>query len=104
MELHNLKKTVSLKKTPRNLLLLSKAKLISVFGKKKVWDEKLEGLFAPEGPVHGTGTSNKGYLYFKFCREWEASKEVLDEIYVQFSEYAAKNGIPELPVVFKWAD
>ncbi len=82
-------------------------KLIGVFGEKKVWDEmwdKLEGVRAPEGPVQGAGTSNKGYLYFSFCTDWEIDKEVLNEIYVQFSDYAAKHDILELPVLFKWAD
>jgi hypothetical protein len=81
--------------------------LIGVFGDKKVWDElwkELDGFFAPEGPVQGAGTSREGYLFFGFNRDWEVDKEVLDEIYVQFRDYAAKNDIPELPVVFKWAD
>ncbi len=76
-----------------------------MFGEKKVWDNlwnKLDVLQAPEGPVRGAGTSWGGYLHFRFCRDWEVDKEVLDKIYAQFRGYAEKNDIPELPVVFKW--
>ncbi|QGT98786.1 hypothetical protein SYNTR_0193 [Candidatus Syntrophocurvum alkaliphilum] len=82
-------------------------KLIEVFGEKKAWDEmqyKLEGLHAPEGPMQGMGISDKGYLHFSFCTEWKVDKEVLNEIYIEFRDYAAKNDIPELPVLFKLAD
>ena len=68
-----------------------------------MWD-KLEGLRAPVGPLQGAGISNNGYLHFRFCQGWEVDKKILDEIYVQFRDYAAKNDIPELPVVFEWAD
>jgi hypothetical protein len=82
-------------------------KLISVFGEKKVWDDlwdELGGLQAPEGPVRGWGTSKEGYLHFSFCRDWEVDKDVLDEIYARFRDQAAKHNIPDLPVVFEWAD
>lgn len=81
--------------------------MIGVFGDKKVWDElwkELDGLFAPEGPVQGAGTSREGYLFFRFNRDWEVDKEVLDDIHIQFRDYAAKNDISELPVAFKGAD
>lgn len=82
-------------------------KLIGVFGEKKAWEymwNKLEGLRAPEGPIVGAGTSHKGYLHFRFSSDWEVDKEVLNEIYVQFRDYAVKNDILELPVLFEWAD
>ncbi len=82
-------------------------KLIGVFGEKKVWDDmwlKLEGLLAPEGPVYGAGTSDNGYLFFIFNSDWKVDQVILNEIYAEFSEYATKNDINELPVVFKRVD
>jgi len=81
--------------------------LIGVFGEKKVWDELLRGmddLRAPEGPIYGWGTNREGYLFFRFCQDWEVDKEVLDEIYVRFHDKAAKHDISHLPVVFEWAE
>ncbi len=79
--------------------------LISVFGKREVWDnlwEKLEGMRAPGGPVAGFGTNNEGYLEFIFGKNWEVEQEVLDKIYEVFQIYAAEHNITALPVVFKW--
>ncbi|OWZ83814.1 hypothetical protein [Natranaerobius trueperi] len=78
-------------------------KLIRIFGENKVWD-KLEMLRAPEGPIQGAGINKEGYLYFRFCTDWDIDKEILDEIYVQFRDYAVKNDIQEVPVVFKWVE
>jgi len=80
-------------------------KLISVFGKKEAWDElwgKLEGLYAPEGPVIGSGTNNQGYLEFRFYNDWEVDNEVLNKIYNVFQDKASEYGITDLPVVFRW--
>jgi len=78
--------------------------LISVFGKKEVWDElwgKLEVLRAPEGPVLGSGTNSQGYLEFKFDNNWEIDNEVLDKIYTVFRDKASEHDITDLPVVFE---
>lgn len=80
-------------------------RLISVFGKKEVWDElweELDGLQAPEGPIRGSGTNKDGYLEFRFYEDWEVDQEVLDEIYAVFKNRASEHGITDLPVVFKW--
>ncbi|MDD4239251.1 MAG: hypothetical protein PHT62_11965 [Desulfotomaculaceae bacterium] len=79
-------------------------KLIGVFGDEKVWGEllvEMDSLQAPEGPICGWGTSSEGYLFFRFCQDWEVDKEVLDEIYIQFQDKAAKHDIFHLPVVFQ---
>ncbi len=81
--------------------------LIGVFGKKELWDElwiNLEGVRAPDGPLIGSGTKGEGHLEFRFREDWKPKQKVLDEIYSVFQETAAKHGIKNLPVVFKWGE
>jgi len=78
--------------------------LIGVFGEEELWEEswqELDGVFAPEGPVMGAGTNSGGYLEFKFDEDWEPEEELLDKIYHVFRQKALKEGISDLPVVFK---
>lgn len=80
--------------------------LISVFGKKELWDglwSEMEGLSAPDGPLRGSGINPQGYLEFSFYEDWEADKNVLDELYQHLNEIDLENDIEELPVVFDGA-
>ena len=62
----------------------------------------LDGVRAPEGPLIGSGTKEEGYLEFRFREDWKTKQKMLDEICSVFQETAAKHGIQNLPVVFRW--
>lgn len=83
--------------------MLWKDELSRVFGTKEVWDslwDEFNGLQAPEGPVIGSGIHPDGYLNIRFRESWEKDLELINEVYEVFKNYAAEDGIDELPMLF----